>query len=56
MHKHPDKAPSESLRKKQRTCEQLWLLYFNNALYARGILSEEQRKRMQTTILLRNRP
>lgn len=33
--------------------QQLWLMYFNDALFARGMITEDQRNRMR--IKIRNR-
>lgn len=35
---------------RQTVSEQLWLTYFNDALYARGIITEDQRNKMRVKI------
>lgn len=37
-------------QKKQAVIEQLWLTYFNDTLYANGLITEEQRNAMRLTI------
>lgn len=37
-------------RKKQAVVEQLWLTYYNDTLFAKGIITEEQRNRMRLII------
>lgn len=37
-------------QKKQAVIEQLWLTYFNDTLYAKGLITEEQRNAMRLTI------
>lgn len=37
-------------RKKQAVVEQLWLTYYNDTLFAKGIITEEQRNRMRLMI------
>ena len=37
-------------QKKQTVIEQLWLNYFNDTLFAKGIITEDQRNRMRLTI------
>ena len=37
-------------QKKQAVTEQLWLTYFNDTLYAKGLITEEQRNAMRLTI------
>ena len=36
--------------KKQAVIEQLWLTYYNDTLYAKGLITEEQRNRMRVQI------
>ena len=38
---------------KQRIIEQLWLTYYNDTLFSKGIITEEQRNRMR--LMIRNR-
>lgn len=37
-------------QKKQAIVEQLWLTYYNDTLFAKGIITEEQRNRMRLMI------
>ena len=37
-------------RKKQDVVEQLWMTYYNDTLFAKGIITEEQRNRMRLMI------
>lgn len=39
---------------KERTIEELWLLYFNNYLYQAGVITEDKHTRMIAKILNRN--
>lgn len=36
--------------KKQAVIEQLWLTYYNDTLFAKGLITEEQRNRMRLSI------
>lgn len=36
--------------KKQAVIEQLWLTYYNDTLFAKGLITEEQRNRMRLMI------
>ena len=40
-------------QKTQVIREQLWLNYFNETLYAKGVITEEQRSRMRSRIINR---
>lgn len=42
-----------SEQKKQAIIEQLWLTYFNDTLYEKGIITEDQRNKMRTKIKIR---
>ena len=39
-----------SEQKKRAIREQLWLTYYNDALFAKGLITEEQRNKMSVTI------
>ena len=39
-----------SFHTKKRVIEQIWLLYFNNILYGRGIISEKEKNKMALKI------
>ena len=41
-------------QKKQAVIERLWLTYYNDTLFAKGLITEEQRNKMR--IKIRNRP
>lgn len=45
---NPKKPCSE--QKKEATMEQLWLTYFNDTLYEKGIISETARNKMRIKI------
>lgn len=42
--------PKRAGQKKQDVIKQLWLTYYNDTLYAKGIISEEQRNKMRVKI------
>ena len=42
--------PGMTEGKKQAVIEQLWLTYYNDTLYAKGLITEEQRNRMRAQI------
>jgi len=37
-------------QKKQAVIEQLWLTYYNDTLFAKGLITEDQRNRMRLMI------
>lgn len=37
-------------QKKQAVIEQLWLTYYNDTLFSRGLITEEQRNKMRIRI------
>ena len=37
-------------QKKQAVMEQLWLTYYNDTLFAKGMITEEQRNKMRVLI------
>lgn len=47
----PRKPMSE--QKKQSVMEQLWLTYYNDTLYDKGVITEQQRNRMRVMIRAR---
>ena len=53
-HKYPGfcepAAQPMNERKKQSTLERLWLTYFNDTLYAQGIINEDEHKIMRVRI------
>ena len=40
--------------KKQAIIEQLWLTYYNDTLFAKGLITEEQRNKMRIKIKSRS--
>ena len=46
--KEPKKTMSE--QKKQSVLEKLWLTYYNDTLYEKGLITEEERNKMRIRI------
>ena len=46
--------PGMTEQKKQAVFEQLWLTYYNDTLFAKGMITEDQRNRMRLMIKSRN--
>ena len=42
--------PGITEQKKQAVIEQLWLTYYNDTLFAKGMITEDQRNRMRLMI------
>lgn len=42
--------PGMTEQKKQAVIEQLWLTYYNDTLFAKSLITEEQRNRMRLMI------
>ena len=42
--------PGMTEQKKQTVIEQLWLTYYNDTLFAKGLITEEQRNKMRLMI------
>ena len=42
--------PDMTEQKKQAVIEQLWLTYYNDTLFAKGLITEEQRNKMRLMI------
>lgn len=42
--------PVMSEQKKLAVIEQLWLIYYNDTLFAKGMINQEQHQRMQLMI------
>ena len=42
--------PGMPEQKKQAVMEQLWLTYYNDTLFAKGLITEEQRNKMRLMI------
>ena len=49
------KKPPMPEKEKKSVLEQLWLSYYNDTLYAKGIITEEQRNKMRVKIKSRSR-
>lgn len=45
-----DMKQSMTEQKKQAVIEQLWLTYYNDTLFAKGVITEEQRNKMRVMI------
>lgn len=39
-----------SAQKRKQTMEQLWLMYYNDTLFDKGVITEAERNRMQRLI------
>lgn len=46
---HP-KPNEQTIQAIQATIQQLWLTYYNDTLYAKGLITEDQRNRMRIKI------
>ena len=46
--------PGMTEQKKQAVIEQLWLTYYNDTLFAKGMITEAQRNRMRLMIKSRS--
>ena len=42
--------PGMTEQKKQAVIERLWLTYYNDTLFAKGLITEEQRNKMRIRI------
>ena len=49
-----NKETKTTEQKKQAIIEQLWLTYYNDTLFATGLITEEQRNKMRITITSRS--
>ena len=47
------KSKNISLSKRNAVYDELWLVYFNEALYKNGLITEEQRRKMSVKIKAR---
>ena len=50
MAENKEMKQSMNEQKKQAVIEQLWLTYYNDTLFAKGMITEEQRNRMRLMI------
>lgn len=47
MAEKSEMKPGMTEQKKQAIMEQLWLAYYNDTLFAKGLITEEQRNKMR---------
>lgn len=50
MAENKEMKQSMNEQKKQAVIEQLWLTYYNDTLFAKGMITEDQRNRMRLMI------
>ena len=50
MAENKEMRQSMNEQKKQAVMEQLWLTYYNDTLFAKGMITEEQRNKMRVMI------
>lgn len=50
MAENKEMKQSMNEQKKQAVMEQLWLTYYNDTLFAKGMITEEQRNKMRVMI------
>lgn len=50
MAEKSEMKPGMTEQKKQAVLEQLWLTYYNDTLFAKGLITEEQRNKMRFMI------
>lgn len=50
---HQSQSQSMPEQKKHRIMERLWLNYYNDALYAQGVITEDERNKMRIKIKAR---
>lgn len=50
MEERKEKKTNMTEQKKQAILEQLWLTYYNDTLFAKGLINEDQRNRMRIMI------
>jgi len=50
MAENKEMKQSMNEQKKQAVIEQLWLTYYNDTLFAKGLITEDQRNRMRLMI------
>ena len=54
MAENKEMKPGMTEEKKQSVLDQLWLTYYNDTLYAKGLITEEERNKMRVKIRNRN--
>jgi len=50
MAEENEMRPGMTEQKKQAVMEQLWLTYYNDTLFAKGLITEDQRNKMRVKI------
>lgn len=50
MTEENEMRPGMTEQKKQAVMEQLWLTYYNDTLFAKGLITEDQRNKMRVKI------
>ena len=54
MAEENEMRPGMTEQKKQAVMEQLWLTYYNDTLFAKGLITEDQRNKMRVKIKKRS--
>ena len=54
MAENKEMKPGMTEEKKQSVLDQLWLTYYNDTLYAKGLIAEQERNKMRVKIRNRN--
>ena len=54
MAENKEMKQSMNEQKKQAVIEQLWLTYYNDTLFAKGMITEDQRNKMRLMIKSRS--
>lgn len=50
MAEENEMRPGMTEQKKQAVMEQLWLTYYNDTVFAKGLITEDQRNKMRVKI------
>ena len=56
MAENKQMKPGMTEQKKQAVMEQLWLTYYNDTLFAKGMITEQQRNKLRVKIKTAPRP
>ena len=54
MAENKEMEPGMTEEKKQSVLDQLWLTYYNDTLYEKGLITEQERNKMRVKIRNRN--
>lgn len=54
MAENKEMKPGMTEEKKQSVLDQLWLTYYNDTLYEKGLITEQERNKMRVKIRNRN--